>query len=529
MSDNPEYTGYGVGCKLVKYFPGYGWFEGTIEEIRLEAAQNKTRRITYSDGDCEDLSIDEIKRARKSYAMKLSRDRKKDVMDSDGCHVSPFPSLENSQMLPCTDNATAAVTQEPFPTEITPNNSLQQQSTARRSSSRKRSVTFESLDMPTPTQIDTAGLSNDYEITRAQNVERNQNRLLSLGLISESEANAAIDAAWKRTSANDITPNSALSSSTSNRRSIVSQSRDTEITPSSDSTLPSSSTTTSSSTASSSSSSRRRGVLANDEDAAATSLLTLRNQETFNPYSLPARPSSRVDNTDANSNPLLPQYELYMNRNSGGVAGHFSHVPVFLPRNSAITIEEEGVSAETLTNRRSKRQCVSTDEDESDRTDMDTSREESDQEEGNVNWVQCDICEKWRKISSRLSAKERNDDWNCQMNPRSNASCDDPQEPYSEDDDDDSIGTEADAYEYFSDEDDNYEEELYVPEDADGTEGLESAAKDTSADRLEVPRDIGQVGPDENEPPALDDSAFPNVVCDYALYCDHVVYIHSMF
>ncbi|GFH47108.1 predicted protein [Chaetoceros tenuissimus] len=167
-------------------------------EIRLEAAQNKTRRVFYSaDGYTEDLSIEEIQKARKSYASKLSRDRKKD--NTDGRHVSPFPSSENSQMLPCNDNATAAVTQEPFPTEITPNNSLQQQSTARRSSSRRRSVTFESLDMPTPTQIDTAGLSA-YEITRAQNVERNQNRLLSLGLISESEANAAIDAAWKRTS-----------------------------------------------------------------------------------------------------------------------------------------------------------------------------------------------------------------------------------------------------------------------------------------------------------------------------------------
>ncbi|GFH47094.1 predicted protein [Chaetoceros tenuissimus] len=104
MSDNPEYTGYDVGCKLVKHFPGHGWYGGKIKEIRLEAAENKTRRITYSDGDVEDLSIEEIQKARKSYASKLSRDRKKGIMDSGGCHVSPFPSSENAQMLPCNNN-----------------------------------------------------------------------------------------------------------------------------------------------------------------------------------------------------------------------------------------------------------------------------------------------------------------------------------------------------------------------------------------------------------------------------------------
>lgn len=82
MTDNPEYEGYDVGCKLMKYFPGHGWFEGTIEEIRLEAAHNKTRRITYSDGDVEDLSIEEIQRARKSYTRKLLQDRKREQKQS---------------------------------------------------------------------------------------------------------------------------------------------------------------------------------------------------------------------------------------------------------------------------------------------------------------------------------------------------------------------------------------------------------------------------------------------------------------
>ena len=40
MADDPEYAGYDVGCKLVKYFPGHGWFEGTIEKIRPDAAHN---------------------------------------------------------------------------------------------------------------------------------------------------------------------------------------------------------------------------------------------------------------------------------------------------------------------------------------------------------------------------------------------------------------------------------------------------------------------------------------------------------
>ena len=82
MADNPEYAGYDVGCKLVKYFPGHGWFEGTIEKIRPDAAHNKTRRITYSDGDVEDLSIEEIQRARKSYARKFLQDRKREQKES---------------------------------------------------------------------------------------------------------------------------------------------------------------------------------------------------------------------------------------------------------------------------------------------------------------------------------------------------------------------------------------------------------------------------------------------------------------
>lgn len=49
-----------------------------------------------------------------------------------------------------------------------------------------------------------------YEIYRAQNIERNQRRLVSLGLITDHEAKRAIDTAWGRnnSSAHDTTVNS---------------------------------------------------------------------------------------------------------------------------------------------------------------------------------------------------------------------------------------------------------------------------------------------------------------------------------
>lgn len=53
------------------------------------------------------------------------------------------------------------------------------------------------LNQSASMQKDTGGLT-DYEIYRAQNVERNQTRLCQLGLITEAEAKTVIDAAWKR-------------------------------------------------------------------------------------------------------------------------------------------------------------------------------------------------------------------------------------------------------------------------------------------------------------------------------------------
>ena len=38
------------GTRLIKDFPQYGWYEGTIKEINGESC-----RVVYSDGDEEDI------------------------------------------------------------------------------------------------------------------------------------------------------------------------------------------------------------------------------------------------------------------------------------------------------------------------------------------------------------------------------------------------------------------------------------------------------------------------------------------
>eukprot|EP00854_Cymbomonas_tetramitiformis_P017922 gene17922-21340_t len=54
--------------------------------------------------------------------------------------------------------------------------------------------------------------------------------------------------------------------------------------------------------------------------------------------------------------------------------------------------------------------------------------EESDKEHDA--WVQCDICSKWRRVSSEISdALDDRDGWTCKDNTdRRFASCDSPQE-----------------------------------------------------------------------------------------------------
>ncbi len=59
-------------------------------------------------------------------------------------------------------------------------------------------------------------------------------------------------------------------------------------------------------------------------------------------------------------------------------------------------------------------------------TPVPTSATNAGEDEDNVEWVQCDKCEKWRKLPPHISADELPDIWNCSMNTwnPSNASCD---------------------------------------------------------------------------------------------------------
>ena len=55
-----------------------------------------------------------------------------------------------------------------------------------------------------------------------------------------------------------------------------------------------------------------------------------------------------------------------------------------------------------------------------------SSANRGDEDEDNVEWVQCDQCQKWRKLPPHISADELPDVWNCKMNTwnPSAASCD---------------------------------------------------------------------------------------------------------
>jgi len=59
-------------------------------------------------------------------------------------------------------------------------------------------------------------------------------------------------------------------------------------------------------------------------------------------------------------------------------------------------------------------------------TPVPTSTTTGGEDEGHVDWVQCDKCEKWRKLPPHISQEELPDIWNCSMNTwnPSNASCD---------------------------------------------------------------------------------------------------------
>merc|ERR1740124_1935489 len=49
-----------VGYRFRKHFPGHGYFDGIVIQIRPEAALGKDRRCVYSDGDLEDLSLNDL-------------------------------------------------------------------------------------------------------------------------------------------------------------------------------------------------------------------------------------------------------------------------------------------------------------------------------------------------------------------------------------------------------------------------------------------------------------------------------------
>ena len=50
-----------IGYKFKKYFKGHGWFEGRVSKINIGTKEKKDRRVIYSDGDVEDISIKQLK------------------------------------------------------------------------------------------------------------------------------------------------------------------------------------------------------------------------------------------------------------------------------------------------------------------------------------------------------------------------------------------------------------------------------------------------------------------------------------
>ena len=55
------------GFTFHKNFPNFGWIQGTVIQILKYAKDNKTRRVSYRDGNIEDLSIGEIQSAFIEY------------------------------------------------------------------------------------------------------------------------------------------------------------------------------------------------------------------------------------------------------------------------------------------------------------------------------------------------------------------------------------------------------------------------------------------------------------------------------
>jgi hypothetical protein len=61
QATNPKINVGDVGYQFRKEFDS-GWFYGTVVEIRPHAVGGRDRRCVYEDGDCEDLTFNELKR-----------------------------------------------------------------------------------------------------------------------------------------------------------------------------------------------------------------------------------------------------------------------------------------------------------------------------------------------------------------------------------------------------------------------------------------------------------------------------------
>mmetsp|Transcript_17556 Transcript_17556/g.25627 ORF Transcript_17556/g.25627 Transcript_17556/m.25627 type:complete len:173 (+) Transcript_17556:96-614(+) len=78
---------------------------------------------------------------------------------------------------------------------LTPENPVNQQQKERH---RPTAALHEHISSKNHSKTPQSEHLSPYEILRAKNIERNQNRLASLGLISQIDAHKVIDAAWKK-------------------------------------------------------------------------------------------------------------------------------------------------------------------------------------------------------------------------------------------------------------------------------------------------------------------------------------------
>lgn len=109
LSDNIEVGD--IGFTFEKEFKGYGTFRGTVVQLRLGAANGKDRRCVYSDGDDEDLSLDEI-----HELVRLAKERRgKDIYAATEGDASECQMSDGAR-----PNSTAALSMATFPIPPTP-------------------------------------------------------------------------------------------------------------------------------------------------------------------------------------------------------------------------------------------------------------------------------------------------------------------------------------------------------------------------------------------------------------------------